>query len=76
MTLITSQNLLQQIRDLSMNGDVFPYFFHTHPIGHIVQPPGGERDVQVAREQRTQQHFWWFFFQPWAKIVLKLVASS
>ena len=47
--------------DLSMNGVVFLTFFFflflTHPIGHIVQPPGGERDVKVAREQRTQQHF-------------------
>ena len=43
-----------------MNGVVFLTFFFlflTHPIGHIVQPPGGERDVKVAREQRTQQHF-------------------
>ena len=36
---------------------LFFFLFLTHPIGHIVQPPGGERDVKVAREQRTQQHF-------------------
>ena len=34
--------------------------------------PGLERDAQVAREELTQKHF----FQPWAQIVLKLVAFN
>ena len=38
---------------------------------HCSLREGLERDAQVAREELTQKHF----FQPWAQIVLKLVAS-
>ena len=56
----------------TVSGSQWMKLFFTSVFVHpLLEPAGLERDVQVAREELTQNTFW----EPRAQIVLKLVAS-